>query len=204
MPEHPSDGYTSEPVAWLAERMNPENPRVISQHMQAALARSLEHFGAVQSVVVNRRTLRVVSGHQRIQMAPEAGLESLPVRWVDLPEREERVLALALNRIGGQWNDQMLATELAALSMEHQTIAGWLPSEAQAVFEQAQLAAVAAAAAMPDLPDVGGPGRGDPVVTLSGTETEVNALRSLLDARRNEHPEQTLAAVLVALLEDSQ
>ena len=57
----------------------PYNPRQISDHDLMALGRSMTTFGVVEPIVVNRRTNRIVGGHQRVKAAEGAGVEQLPV-----------------------------------------------------------------------------------------------------------------------------
>jgi ParB-like chromosome segregation protein Spo0J len=49
----------------LAAMAAPYNPRKISDHDLEALRRSMKFFGVVEPVVVNKRTGRIVGGHQR-------------------------------------------------------------------------------------------------------------------------------------------
>jgi len=93
----------------------PYNPRVINEHDFAALRRSMTSFGVVEPIVCNKRTNRIVGGHQRVKAAQAEELPDLPVVWVDLDEAKEKLLNLALNRISGQWEDAALATVLASL-----------------------------------------------------------------------------------------
>jgi len=99
----------------LAAMAAPYNPRKISDHDLEALRRSLKFFGVVEPVVVNRRTGRVVGGHQRVKAAEAEGIAELPVVTVDLDEPSEKQLNLALNRISGEWNEEALAQVLAEL-----------------------------------------------------------------------------------------
>jgi DNA modification methylase len=99
----------------LAGMAAPYNPRRISDHDLDALRRSLRFFGVVEPVIVNRRTGRIVGGHQRIKAAQAEGIDSLPVVTVDLDEPTEKQLNLALNRISGDWDEQALAHVLADL-----------------------------------------------------------------------------------------
>lgn len=103
------------PVATLAGMAAPYNPRTISTGQLAALRKSLRAFGAVQAVVVNKRSGRIVGGHQRVKAAEAEGIESLPVAWVDLDEVGERQLNLALNKISGEWDDEALMAAIMAL-----------------------------------------------------------------------------------------
>jgi len=81
----------------------PENPRTISKAELSKLQRSIRQFGFVQPVVVNRRTGQLVAGHQRLAAAQALGLPTVPVVDVDLRPEQAATLALALNRIGGEW-----------------------------------------------------------------------------------------------------
>lgn len=102
-------------VARLATMGAPSNPRSIDDHELSALRRSLRFFGAVQPAVVNRRSGHVVGGHQRIKAAEAEGIGTLPVVYVDLDDPSERQLNLALNRIGGTWDQDKLAAVIADL-----------------------------------------------------------------------------------------
>lgn len=88
------------------------NPRRISAHDAAQLAGSLEEFGLVQNFVWNRRTSRLVAGHQRLAGLEAAATDparSFPVAFVDLDDDRERVLNVKLNRTGGDWDWDKLA-----------------------------------------------------------------------------------------------
>ena len=93
------------------------NPRRIEPKARAALAKSLRRFGVAASLTWNKRTRRLVSGHQRLAILRDAGAERVPVTVVDLPEVEERELALVLNsaEASGDWDDAKLAAVLAEI-----------------------------------------------------------------------------------------
>ena len=99
----------------LAGMAAPYNPRRISEHDLSSLGRSLKFFGVVEPVIVNRRTGRIVGGHQRVKAAEAEGIETLPVVHVDLDEPSEKQLNLALNRISGDWDEEALSKVLAEL-----------------------------------------------------------------------------------------
>jgi DNA modification methylase len=108
--------YQSVPVAKLVGMGAPYNPRRIEPEQLAALRRSLRTFGAVEPVVANRRSGRIVGGHQRVKAAEAEGIETLPVVWVDLDETGERQLNLALNKISGEWDEDKLGALLLDLT----------------------------------------------------------------------------------------
>ncbi len=101
------------------------NPRRISDAEMASLKRSLQRFGFVDPVVVNRRRGKpwnasergavIVGGHQRVRAARELGHRDVPVVYVNLPPDDEKLLNLALNKIGGEFDLPKLAEILRDL-----------------------------------------------------------------------------------------
>ena len=96
-------------------RPDPSNPRRISDESLDSLTRSLRRFGFVQPVLARREDRTVIGGHQRLVAARRLGLRSVPVTWLDLSVEQARLLGLALNRISGTWDEQLLARLLADL-----------------------------------------------------------------------------------------
>jgi DNA modification methylase len=99
----------------LTRKAAPYNPRTIADHDLDALRRSLRYFGTVEPIVVNRRSDRIVGGHQRVKAAQAEGIDSLPVVFVDLDDPSEKQLNLALNRIHGDWDLEKLEDVLREL-----------------------------------------------------------------------------------------
>lgn len=84
------------------------NPRRISDQQLASLKASIERFGFVDPVIVNDRTGTLVGGHQRIKAAKDLGLKEVPVVSVNLDEADEKALNVALNKISGEWDLDLL------------------------------------------------------------------------------------------------
>lgn len=84
------------------------NPRLISDQQLASLKASIERFGFVDPVIVNDRTGTLVGGHQRIKAAKDLGLKEVPVVSVNLDEADEKALNVALNKISGEWDLDLL------------------------------------------------------------------------------------------------
>ena len=82
------------PTALVA---NPANWRTHPKAQAEALAAVLDEVGWVQSVVVNRRTDRLIDGHLRVVVAEQRGVEKLPVVYVDLDEDEEKMILASLD-----------------------------------------------------------------------------------------------------------
>lgn len=87
----------------------PYNPRKISPAALKGLRASIERFGVVQDIVVNRRSGYVVGGHQRLEALRLEKRTEVPVCWVDLDDAEERALNVALNNphISGEFDDSL-------------------------------------------------------------------------------------------------
>lgn len=87
------------------------NPRRISETALAGLDESISRFGCVEPIIFNKRSTRVVGGHQRLCVLRAHGVEHTEVVVVDLPEVEERALNLALNNpyIAGGWTPEVRA-----------------------------------------------------------------------------------------------
>jgi DNA modification methylase len=96
-------------------RPDPANPRRISEDELDALERSLRQFGFVQPVLARREDRTVIGGHQRLVAARRLGLTTVPVTWLDVTVEQARLLGLALNKISGSWDEQLLARLLADL-----------------------------------------------------------------------------------------
>lgn len=76
---------------------SPYNPRRIDPEAMAGLTKSIERFGNVQPIVFNRRSGYVVGGHQRLKVLRAKKVKATEVVVVDLGEKEERALNIALN-----------------------------------------------------------------------------------------------------------
>jgi DNA modification methylase len=107
--------FTIQQVPIGALHPDPANPRRIDEHELEALTRSLRTWGFVQPVLARREDSTVIGGHQRLVAARRLGVTEVPVIWLDLSTEQARLLNLALNRISGTWDEQLLAHLLADL-----------------------------------------------------------------------------------------
>ena len=102
----------------------PFNPRVSltpDDPEWRELKQSMDDFGLVQQIVVNRPNRRILGGHQKLAILKSEGrkfLEPDEVRWVDLPEPDQKRLCLAMNNITGRWADDLLSKILAELAAD--------------------------------------------------------------------------------------
>ncbi len=79
------------------------------------MKRSINEFDCVEPLVWNKRTERLVGGHQRLKILKENGVKEFEVSVVDLDERKEKALNVALNKIQGDWDFTKLADLMTEL-----------------------------------------------------------------------------------------
>lgn len=100
------------------------------------LKRSIKEFGYVEPIIWNKRTGVVVGGHQRLKVMKDLGYEEVDCVIVDLDEKQEKALNVALNKISGAWDETLLANLLQDLDRSGYdvTLTGFDLAEAQELF----------------------------------------------------------------------
>jgi DNA modification methylase len=96
-------------------RPDPANPRRIGDDELDSLERSLRQFGFVQPVLARKEDGTVIGGHQRLIAARRLGLATVPVSYLEVSVEQARLLNLALNKVAGTWDQQLLARLMADL-----------------------------------------------------------------------------------------
>ena len=104
----------------------PENPREIEASQFEKLKNSIQTYGFIDPLIVNKRSHEsftaeekkptVVGGNMRFRAAKELGLLKVPVAWVDIDKNQEKILNIALNRIAGKWDIAKLEKMVYELS----------------------------------------------------------------------------------------
>lgn len=96
-----------------------DNPRPADNSESAArVAASIERFGFAAPIVARKANGMIIAGHTRYEAATEhLGLASVPVRFMDLDDKDARLLALADNRLQalGLTDEEALARVLRAM-----------------------------------------------------------------------------------------
>ena len=100
------------------------------------LRRSIEEFGYVEPIVWNKRTGRVVGGHQRLKVLIAAGITEIDCVVVDLSEVKEKALNISLNKISGFWDEEKLALAISDLQLVDfdVSLTGFDPDELDKMF----------------------------------------------------------------------
>src|SRR6187551_2253756 len=96
-------------------RPDPANPRRISETELEALTRSLKEFGFVSPLLARREDRTIIGGHQRQLAARRLGYKIIPTIYLDVSIEQARLLNLSLNKISGEWDQELLARMLADL-----------------------------------------------------------------------------------------
>lgn len=118
------------PAEWAAiEALKPweENPRKNQGEPVARVVKSMRRFGFGAPILARRENGEIIAGHTRWLAAQALKLKRVPVRWLDLDEREAHLLALADNRINEltKWNNEGLGDVLSSYSFEDAGVAGF-------------------------------------------------------------------------------
>ena len=96
---------------------------------------SINEFGYVDPVIVNS-DLTVIGGHQRISVLKMLGFTEIDCVVVDVDKTKEKALNIALNKISGEWNKELLANLIKDLqSLDYDTsFTGFDPPEIDELF----------------------------------------------------------------------
>lgn len=118
------------------------NPRKISKEEKDKLKQSLKEFGCIRPLVINKRTGNLVSGHQMLDVAAELGWKDLPYIEIDLDEKKEKALNIAVNKLSGSWDYDKLNTilgELNALGDDYFKLSGFEDNELKAIIQMSNV-----------------------------------------------------------------
>lgn len=94
---------------------NPRKDLTIDDAEYKKIKRSIETFGYVDPIIVNERTGVIIGGHQRLKVLKDLGYEEIEVSVVNLDEKQEKALNVALNKISGEWDFELLKDLLEEL-----------------------------------------------------------------------------------------
>lgn len=115
-----------------------KNPRKNDGEPVNKVAESIKRFGFAAPIVARTATREIIAGHTRWKAAAKLNLDRVPVRFLDISEREAHLLALADNRLGelAEWDDSVLHEILAGYDVADILMAGW-DEKAMRVLERA-------------------------------------------------------------------
>lgn len=111
----------------------PGNPRKMTAREYMRLKNSIKEFGVVQPLVVNKKN-QVIGGNQRLKVLRELGVEEVECVIVDLPPEKEKALNLALNKISGGWDKELLKEFVANMERDLIELSGFNFSEIEKMY----------------------------------------------------------------------
>lgn len=96
-------------------KYNPRKKLKPSDKEYQQLKKSIENLGYSEPIIVNK-DYTVIGGHQRLNVLKDLGYTEIDVIQLDLSKDKEKALNLALNKITGKWDDDLLDELLSDLS----------------------------------------------------------------------------------------
>ena len=110
------------------------NPRQLTKEQYSNLKDSLQRFGLVDPLIINKNKERkniLVGGHQRLRIAREMGMDKIPCVEVDLELEKEKELTIRLNKNVGEWDYDTLANnfdvkDLVEWGFKEKEFSDWL------------------------------------------------------------------------------
>ena len=96
------------PVAVLKPaQYNPRKKLKPGDKEYEKIKNSIEEFGFADPLVVNA-DMTIIGGHQRLTVAIDLGYTEVPCAVVDVDKTREKALNIALNKITGAWDENLL------------------------------------------------------------------------------------------------
>lgn len=113
------------------KRLTPTDPEY------RKIARSIDEFGYVDPIIVNADNT-IIGGHQRTTVLKDKGYDEVSVVVLDLSKEQEKALNVALNKISGEWNLELLKDLLAELDADgyDPTLTGFDLDEIESLLSQ--------------------------------------------------------------------
>lgn len=110
-----------------------ENPRKNDGEPVRRVMESIKKFGFSAPIVARRANREVIAGHTRLKAAQALGIDSVPVRFLDISERDAHLLAVADNKLGeySEWDESVFKV-LSEYSLAEAEIAGFTSSDFEA------------------------------------------------------------------------
>lgn len=100
------------------------------------IKRCIQAYGLVIPLIMNKRTGNLVNGHQRLKVLKALGWTEVDVSVVDMDEKKEKALNLALSRIDGDFDNKALInvmSEIRTAGIDPITL-GFTKSEIEKMF----------------------------------------------------------------------
>ena len=104
----------------INELISPEyNPRQITDEEMEKLKNSINEFGYVAPIIVNKHNNHIIGGNQRYEALKQLGYTMIDVIHINEPDiNKEKALNIRLNNLSGEWSMPKLEKVIDELKME--------------------------------------------------------------------------------------
>ena len=104
----------------INELISPEyNPRQITDYEMEKLKNSINEFGYVAPIIVNKHNNHIVGGNQRYEALKQLGYTMIDVIHINEPDiNKEKALNIRLNNLSGEWDKNKLQNILDDLKLQ--------------------------------------------------------------------------------------
>lgn len=95
----------------IEAKYNPRKDLKPGDNEYEKIKKSIEKFGYVEPLIVNCKNnnyFKIISGHQRYKVLKYLGYKEIHCILVNLDEKDEKTLNIALNKIAGEWDNEKL------------------------------------------------------------------------------------------------
>ena len=102
----------------INELISPEyNPRQITDDEMEKLKNSINEFGYIAPIIVNKHNNHIIGGNQRYHALKDMGYDEIDVIFIEETDlNREKTLNIALNKISGDWDNEKLEELLNELN----------------------------------------------------------------------------------------
>ena len=124
------------------KELNPAkyNPRIMTAEQLSSLAESIERGGMLEPIIVNKRGMTIIGGHQRYKiLTTEFEADETMCVIVDVDKTTEKQLNLALNKISGFWDEEKVSDLIYELKQEQTSAIGFTEEETNQYLMQREL-----------------------------------------------------------------
>ena len=104
----------------ISELISPKyNPRHITPEAMESLKKSLDEFGYVAPIIVNKHNNHILAGNQRVTALKELGYDEVDVVYTNITDlNREKALNIRLNNLSGDWDIGKLDTIFQDLELD--------------------------------------------------------------------------------------
>ena len=104
----------------ISELISPDyNPRHITPDALESLKRSIDEFGYVAPIIVNKYNNHILAGNQRVTALKELGYDEVDVVYTNIEDlNREKALNIRLNNLSGDWDIGKLDTIFQDLELD--------------------------------------------------------------------------------------